>query len=145
MHRVHLERDRAQGELPGQFGVDRVVQVRVDVGDQREAARVVGGQRQQVLGRLHAGRLGAVLADHQGVVHALGLHQVAEGLRDDLAVRRVRLAPARLAEPLRPVHPGGLDRGQPHRMLVGVDQRPSVEHRRPPSMTGCRPKPYLQC
>ena len=49
-----------------------------DVGDQRETARVVGRQRQQVLGRLHAGRLGAVLAEQEHMVSALAGEMVVD-------------------------------------------------------------------
>jgi hypothetical protein len=67
---VQLDRCRAERELALQLLGDGVVHVRVEVGDQPEAARVVLDQRQQVLDRLGAGHPWAVLAHQQRHVDA---------------------------------------------------------------------------
>ncbi|MFC4120517.1 hypothetical protein [Nonomuraea zeae] len=59
---MQLERRRAEVELAADLCGEREVQVRVDVGDRAEPGRVVLDDRQQVLERLRAGRLRAVLA-----------------------------------------------------------------------------------
>jgi hypothetical protein len=61
-------------------------------------------------------------------VHPLGGHQVIERCRDDRAVLGEHLGPARLAEPLGPAAPGRLQRAQPRRVHVRVDQQPPVQH-----------------
>src|SRR5262249_50098833 len=78
VHRVDLQRDGAEVKLALELLVNRVVQVRVDVGDDLDALRVARRERQHVLYRLDAGRLGAVLGHQQGDVDALGGQVVIE-------------------------------------------------------------------
>ena len=65
VHRVDLARHRPQGQLAPQLSVHRVVQVRVDVGDRLHPPGCPGAQWQQVLNRLDAGHLRAVLGHEQ--------------------------------------------------------------------------------
>src|SRR5262249_58865039 len=109
---VHLQAGGTQRKLPGELVGHRVVQVRVEVGQEPEPRRVVLDDRQQVLGRLDAGHLRAVLAQQEGVVDPLGFHQVIERLGDDRAAGVVHRLPARLPVPAGPVPPGGPER--PH-------------------------------
>ena len=98
MHGVQLQRRCAEVELAGHLVRDREVQVRVDVGDRPEPLRVVLDDREQVLERLHAGRLRAVLAEEQRHVDPLGCEDLVEPLRAWPAV----CVPDILQDPFRP-------------------------------------------
>ena len=128
VHRVDLAGDRAEVELAGQLLLDRVVQVRVDVRDQPDPVGV-RGQREQVLDRLDPGHLGAVLGEQQRDVHALAGQVRVEPGRVDGAVGVVdRVEQPAVAEVLGPGPPGRLERRQPGRVQVHVDQRAAVQH-----------------
>ena len=129
VHRVDLQRHRAERELPTHLVVDRVVQVRVDVGDDLDAVRVARGDREHVLDDLQAGHLRGVLAHEQRGVDALGRQVGVELRRHHRAFAVVEPSHGgRGGEPLQPRLPGQLERGQPGGVQVDVDERHSVEH-----------------
>jgi hypothetical protein len=133
VHRVQLDRHRAQGQLALQLLGDRVVEVGVEVGDQAEPPRVVLQQRQQVLDRLDAGHLRAVLAHQQGHVDALGLQEGVEAVGADRSLPVVQLAQRVGIGKRRPCGPGQLQRRQPGHVQVHVDQGQAVDHRPVPA------------
>jgi hypothetical protein len=127
---VQFAGDRAQVDLALQFFLDRIVQMRVDVGDQLDAPGVVPGQREHVLDGLYAGDTRAVLAEQQRDVDALFVEMGVEGGGVGRAVRVVDPPEDVLpAEVVGPLLPSRLEAGQAGRVEVYVDQRHSVEHR----------------
>src|SRR5512132_315718 len=135
--RVQLDRGRAQGELAVQLLGDRVVQVRVEVGDRPEPARVALDHRQQVLDGLDPGDPGAVLAHQQGHVDALGLQVGVEAVGAQRSGRVVEVVEGDAAAELeRPALPVDLEGGPPGRVQVDVDQGDAVDHPAVPDASG---------